>query len=147
MTVNKMKCISLSRTAIIMAAMTVLSSCGGGQSGMKLGDDEFTVMAVHSTASQQSTSYPATIKGIQDIEVRPQVSGFYCETVCRWGCYSSQRRGFVSNRPTQYAAAKRQASAAVEMAKSNVNTLTLNEQQKKNLHDKNIISDLNIKVQ
>ena len=27
------------------------------------------------------------------------------------------------------------------MAKSNVNTLTLNEQQKKNLHDKNIISD------
>ena len=43
--------------------------------------------------------------------------------------------------PTQYAAAKRQASAAVEMAKSNVNTLTLNEQQKKNLHDKNIISD------
>ena len=43
--------------------------------------------------------------------------------------------------PTQYAAAKRQASAAVEMSKSNVNTLTMKEQQKKNLHDKNIISD------
>ena len=43
---------------------------------MKLGDDEFTVVAVQSTASQQSTSYPATIKGVQDIEVRPQVSGF-----------------------------------------------------------------------
>ena len=43
---------------------------------MKLGDDEFTVVAVQSTASQQSTSYPATIKGIQDIEVRPRVSGF-----------------------------------------------------------------------
>ena len=60
----------------ITAAMAVLSSCGGGQSGMKLGDDEFTVVAVQSTASQQSTSYPATIKGVQDIEVRPQVSGF-----------------------------------------------------------------------
>ena len=43
--------------------------------------------------------------------------------------------------PTQYAAAERQAKAAVEMAKSNVNTLTLNEQQKKNLYDKKIISD------
>ena len=76
MTVNSMKCISWSRLAIFTAAMTVLSSCGGGQSGMKLGDDEFTVVAVQSTASQQSTSYPATIKGVQDIEVRPQVSGF-----------------------------------------------------------------------
>lgn len=60
MTVNSMKCISWSRLAIFTAAMTVLSSCGGGQSGMKLGDDEFTVVAVQSTASQQSTSYPAT---------------------------------------------------------------------------------------
>ncbi len=76
MTVNSMKCISWSRLAIFTAAMTILSSCGGGQSGMKLGDDEFTVVAVQSTASQQSTSYPATIKGVQDIEVRPQVSGF-----------------------------------------------------------------------
>ena len=76
MTVNSMKCISWSRLAIFTAAMAVLSSCGGGQSGMKLGDDEFTVVAVQSTASQQSTSYPATIKGVQDIEVRPQVSGF-----------------------------------------------------------------------
>ena len=42
MTVNSMKCISWSRLAIFTAAMTVLSSCGGGQSGMKLGDDEFT---------------------------------------------------------------------------------------------------------
>ena len=46
MTVNSMKCISWSRLAIFTAAMTVLSSCGGGQSGMKLGDDEFTVVAV-----------------------------------------------------------------------------------------------------
>ena len=57
MTVNSMKCFSWSRLAIFTAAMAVLSSCGGGQSGMKLGDDEFTVVAVQSTASQQSTSY------------------------------------------------------------------------------------------
>ena len=34
MTVNSMKCISWSRLAIFTAAMTILSSCGGGQSGM-----------------------------------------------------------------------------------------------------------------
>ena len=51
MTVNSMKCFSWSRLAIFTAAMAVLSSCGGGQSGMKLGDDEFTVVAVDCTAS------------------------------------------------------------------------------------------------
>ena len=141
MTVNKMKCISLSRTAIIMAAMTVLSSCGGGQSGMKLGDDEFTVVAVQSTASQQSTSYPATIKGVQDIEVRPQVSGFIVKLCVDEGATVKKGQALFQIDPTQYAAAERQAKAAVEMAKSNVNTLSLNEQQKKNLYDKKIISD------
>ena len=51
MTVNSMKCISWSRLAIFTAAMAVLSSCGGGQSGMKLGDDEFTVVAVQPASS------------------------------------------------------------------------------------------------
>ena len=141
MTVNSMKCISWSRLAIFTAAMTVLSSCGGGQSGMKLGDDEFTVVAVQSTASQQSTSYPATIKGVQDIEVRPQVSGFIVKLCVDEGATVKKGQALFQIDPTQYAAAERQAKAAVEMAKSNVNTLSLNEQQKKNLYDKKIISD------
>ena len=98
-------------------------------------------MTVQSTASQQSTSYPATIKGIQDIEVRPLVSGFIVKLCVDEGATVRKGQALFQIDPTQYAAAKRQASAAVEMAKSNVNTLTLNEQQKKNLHDKNIISD------
>ncbi len=141
MTVNSMKCFSWSRLAILGTTMAVLSSCGGGQGGMKLGDDEFTVVAVHSAASQQSTSYPATIKGVQDIEVRPQVSGFIVKLCVDEGASVRKGQALFQIDPTQYAAAERQASAAVEMAKSNVNTLTLNEKQKKNLYDKKIISD------
>ena len=65
---------------------------------MKLGDDEFTVVAVQSTASQQSTSYPATIKGVQDIEVRPQVSGFIVKALCRRRCNGKERSGTLSDR-------------------------------------------------
>lgn len=141
MTVNGMKCFLWSRMAMFTVAITVLSSCGGNQGGMKLGDDEFTVLTVHSTASQQSTSYPATIKGFQDIEVRPQVSGFIVKLCVDEGATVKKGQPLFQIDPTQYAAAERQAKAAVGMAKSNVNTLTLNEQQKKNLYEKKIISD------
>ncbi len=68
-------------------------------------------MAVNSTTSDQTTSYPATIKGTQDIEVRPQVSGFIVK--CMW----MRELRFVKDRrcskidPTQYAAAVGQAKA------------------------------------
>lgn len=136
-----MQCSSWSRLMIITAAMAVLSSCGGGQSARKMGDDEFTVITVQPTASQQSTSYPATIKGIQDIEVRPQVSGFIVKLCIDEGATVRKGQALFQIDPTQYAASERQAKAAVAMAKSNVNTLTLSEQQKKNLFDKKIISD------
>lgn len=141
MTVNSMTCFSLCRYVLLGMAITVLSSCGGGQSGMKLGDDEFTVVTVQATASQQSTSYPATIKGSQDIEVRPQVSGFIVKLCVDEGATVRKGQALFQIDPTQYAAAARQASAAVEMAKSNVNTLALSEKQKKNLYEKKIISD------
>ena len=62
------------RWILLAATIVALNSCGGN-SGMKMGDDEFAVMTVQKASSQQSTSYPATVKGLQDIEVRPQVSG------------------------------------------------------------------------
>ena len=56
--------------------VSVLTACGGGQGGMKIGDNEFAVQEVTMTSSNQTTQYPAVIKGFQDIEIRPQVSGF-----------------------------------------------------------------------
>lgn len=108
---------------------------------MKIGDNEFTVMTVSTTTSDQSTSYPATIRGTQDIEVRPQVSGFVVKLCVDEGATVRKGQALFQIDPTQYAAAARQAKAAVEMAKANVNTLTLTEQNKKMLHEKQIISD------
>ncbi|MGP1435423.1 MAG: efflux RND transporter periplasmic adaptor subunit [Phocaeicola sp.] len=128
------------RFALLAGAIVALSSCGGN-SGMKLGDDEFATMTVSSTASEQTTSYPATIKGKQDIEVRPQVSGNIVKLYVDEGATVRKGQALFGIDPTQYAAAVHQAKAAVEMAKSGLNTATLTEQQKRTLHDKHIISD------
>ena len=65
--------------------------------------------------------------------MRPQVSGFIVKLCVDEGATVKKGQALFQIDPTQYAAAERQAKAAVEMAKSNVNTLSLNEQQKKNL--------------
>ena len=50
----------LRQIALFAVGMSLLTACGNSQSGMKLGDAEFAVMAVNSTTSDQTTSYPAT---------------------------------------------------------------------------------------
>ena len=131
----------LRQIALFAVGMSLLTACGNSQSGMKFGDAEFAVMAVNSTTSDQTTSYPATIKGTQDIEVRPQVSGFIVKLCVDEGATVRKGQALFQIDPTQYAAAVGQAKAAVEMAKANVSTLTLTERNKKTLFDQKIISD------
>ncbi len=56
-------------------AITVLSSCGGGKRELPK-NNEYPVITISAANAQMKTTYPATIKGIQDVEVRPKVSGF-----------------------------------------------------------------------
>ena len=61
----------------IVIALTIFAfvSCGK-KTGGNTGAPEYVVETVTTTSTEQSTSYPATIKGKQDIEIRPKVSGF-----------------------------------------------------------------------
>lgn len=123
-------------------SMLALTACGGGgQGGMKLGDDEFAVEAVQLSSSTQLTQYPAIIKGLQDIEIRPQVSGFITKLCVDEGATVRKGQALFQIDPTQYRANLNQAEAAVQNAKATLETVTATEANKKMLHDKNIISD------
>ena len=114
--------------------LSVLTACGGGQGGMKMGDNEFAVQSVTVTSSSQTTQYPATIKGLQDIEIRPQVSGFIVKLCVDEGATVRKGQALFQIDPTQYKAAYDQAKAGVESAKET-------EANKKMLHEQKIISD------
>lgn len=129
------------RAALFSLGVTALTACGGGQSGMKMGDDEFTVMAVAETESHQTTTYPATIKGSQDIEIRPQVSGFIVKLCVDEGAMVKRGQALFQIDPTQYQAAYNQAKASVESAEANLETLKSTEANKKMLHEQKIVSD------
>ncbi len=130
----------LGRIALSAVGMILVTACGG-QSSSGMGDDEYTVMTVNATSSDQAISYPATIKGTQDIEIRPQVSGFIVKLCVDEGATVRKGQALFKIDDTQYAAAYRQAEASVKTAEANVNTLTLTEANKKMLHEKKIISD------
>lgn len=124
----------------ICATGFILFSCGNSQSGMKMGDNEYAVAAVTTTSSNQMKSYPATIRGTQDIEIRPQVSGFIVKLCVDEGATVRKGQALFQIDPTQYQAIYNQAKAAVETAKANLQTLTLTEKNKHMLFEKQIIS-------
>ncbi len=126
--------------ALFAVGVSLLTACGNKQGGMKLGDSEYAVITVNSSSSSQTTSYPATIRGTQDIEVRPQVSGFIVKLCVDEGATVRKGQPLFEIDPTQYKAAVNQAKAAVAMAKANVSTLELTEKNKKELFNKEIIS-------
>ena len=125
--------------AAVMAA--VLTSCGGGKSGGKpdFGDNEYAVRTVQGQDANLQTTYPATIKGMQDVEIRPKVSGFITKLCVKEGqTVKAGQLLFVIDNVT-YAAAVRQAKASVNAAKAALATAKLTYENNEKLFKNNVI--------
>ena len=127
---------------LLVAALAVaLASCGGKKSGGKpnFGDNEYAVRTLQGQDAELQTTYPATIKGVQDVEIRPKVSGFITKLCVKEG--QQVKAGqllFVIDNVT-YAAAVRQARAAVNAAKAQLNTAKLTYNNSEKLFKNNVI--------
>ncbi|HEY9543773.1 efflux RND transporter periplasmic adaptor subunit [Prevotella sp.] len=124
---------------LVVAAATSLASCGGGGGMPKFGDDEFPVLTVGSSSASLQTTYPATIKGIQDVEVRPKVSGFITKVYVHEGQTVSAGQVLFSIDSETYRAAVQQAQAGVNTARAQMNTARLTFENNKKLFEKNVI--------
>ena len=119
---------------------TLLASCGKSGGGMpNFGDNEFAVRTIASSNAALQTTYPATIKGIQDVEVRPKVSGFITKVLVHEGQTVAAGQVLFTIDSETYAAAVRQAQAAVNTAKAQLSTAKLTMDNNKKLYDKAII--------
>ncbi|MDE6378289.1 MAG: biotin/lipoyl-binding protein, partial [Duncaniella sp.] len=87
-----------------------------------------------------STSYPATIKGKTDIDIRPQVTGFITKVHVDEGQRVHKGQVLFTLDQVQFQAAVDQARASVNSAQTAVNTAQMTVDSKKQLLDKNIIS-------
>lgn len=85
-------------------------------------------------------SFPATIKGKTDIEIRPQVTGFITKVHVDEGQHVRKGQVLFTLDQVTFNAAVEQARAAVNSAQTAVNTAKMTADNKKALLDKNIIS-------
>lgn len=123
----------------IAAAATVLVSCGNKGGRPNFGDNEFPVQEVTTVSASMQTTYPATIKGVHDVEIRPKVSGFLVQINVHEGqTVSAGQTLFVIDNAT-YQAAVRQARAAVNTATAQLNTAKLTYDNAQKLFANNVI--------
>ena len=66
----------MKKIMMFAAATMLLASCGGGGGRPTFGDNEFPVVTVGTSNTTMQSTYPATIKGVQDVEIHPKVQGF-----------------------------------------------------------------------
>ena len=125
-----------SRIVLFAFCVALLSSCGnkGNDTGKV---PEYAVQELQKTTANLTTAYPATIKGKQDVEIRPQVSGFITKLCVDEGATVRKGQVLFIVDPTQY-------EAAVRTAKAAVSTQQMTYDNKKELNKKQIISDYDL---
>ena len=110
-----------SRIVLFAFCVALLSSCGNKGNGTGQ-VPEYAVQELQKTTANLTTAYPATIKGKQDVEIRPQVSGFITKLCVDEGATVRKGQVLFIVDPTQYEAAVRTAEAAVATAEAAVRT-------------------------
>ena len=137
----------MNKTKILLIATVAatLASCGGKSGGRPtFGDNEYPVVTVGTKSAAMQTTYPATIKGVQDVEIHPKVQGFITQINVKEGqTVSAGQVLFVLDNAT-YQAQVRQMQAAVNTAQAQCNTAKLSFENAQKLFENKVIGDFEL---
>lgn len=127
--------------AVIALGSLMLSGCKGGDASQQQQQaPTLAVMTVSEEDASMNTVYPATLHGVNDVEIRPQISGFLTKVHVQEGQHVAAGQVLFTIDQVQLQAAVDAARAAIEVAQANVNTAQTSANNNKILLDKNIIS-------
>lgn len=133
-------------TLLLGAALLLALACKNGD-----GDAQATKVSVPSITLKDTTcvvefTYPATLKGVQDVAIYPQVNGRIVETKVKEGQYVTNNQVLFVIDDIPFKAAYDAAVAAREVAKSQVESAKLTLESKQRLFDDDIISEYQLKL-
>ncbi len=145
MKITKSMIIKFQRITLISLCL-FLFACSGKQQSMQNAVKEYAVLTLQPVDRVLEKSYPASIRGRQDIEIRPQVAGFITKLLVDEGSVVRKGQPMFIIDQVQYEAAVNVAEANVKVAETAVANARLTYNNKKELHQKNIIGDYDLQL-
>lgn len=133
------------RFAYLALGIILFAGCSKKQQGLPDADNSYAVETVNSSSADLNTTYPATIRGIQDVEIRPKIAGNITQIYVAEGQTVHRGQILFTIDSEQYVAAVRAAEAQIKVCQANIATQRLTVANQRLLHSKQIISDYAMK--
>lgn len=140
------------RLSTILFLGAVLASCGGKDdkaakaAAAAAQPQAYPVFAVASQSTTLDSDYPATIEGIQNVDIRPKVDGFVEKIYVDEGAVVKKGQLLFKIMAPQYEQQVRTAAAAISSAEADVNAAQLQVNKTKPLVEKDIISKYDLEA-
>ncbi len=127
----------------IFTSFTIVSCGNGNQQNAQRGEQvqSFPVLNLQPRAIELTSSYPATLEGIQTVEIRPRLQGYIVEMPVDEGDIVEKGQTLFKLNSEQYEQEVRSGEADVEAAKAAVKTAEDEVQRFQKLVEKDIVSD------
>lgn len=132
------------KIAALIPGLLFLFSCGNknaqNNATFAQGPGTYKVITLQPRSVTLSTDYPASIQGLQNIEIRPKVDGYIEKIFVDEGSLVKKGQLLFKINAPQYEQDVRTAQAGIKTAEADVNTATLQVNKVKPLVEKDIIS-------
>ena len=107
---------------------------------------EYNAMILQTASRKLASTYSATIRGKQDIDIRPKVQGYITDIRVKEGSIVRKDQTLFVIDQVPYQAALATAQANVDVAKAQVAAAELSASSKEKLFEQNIISDFDLRM-
>lgn len=135
----------LSGLLVCFVAVTLFAGCQEKTTKTKH-TREYNAMILHTATRKLSSTYSATIRGKQDVDIRPKVQGYITDIKVKEGSIVRQGQTLFIIDQVPYQAALATAEANVNVAKAQVDAAELSATSKEKLFEQNIISDFDLRM-
>ncbi len=139
---------TLSHKTAAMVVLSILTACGNNKPAADYSSEPqpFPVVTLQPAAATLNMDYPATVRGQQNIEIRPKVDGYVAQILVDEGATVKKGQLLFKINAPQYEQEVLTAQAAIKSAEAAVNTARMQVRKVTPLVKKEIVSNYELEA-